>query len=58
MEYIDTMDEARANVDALSNILEPELIAQVLVETTRNMFKPGSFARYLCMAAWREKLAG
>ncbi len=58
MEYISTMDEARANVDVLSNTLDPEFVAQVLVETGRHRGEPGGFARYLVMAAWRERLAG
>jgi hypothetical protein len=57
---VSNMESARYNTEVITRVLSdaPDLPADVLVEETRSKYTPGGYARYLCMAAWREMFAG
>jgi hypothetical protein len=57
---VSNMESARYNTEVITRVLSdaPDLLADVLVEETRCNYEPGGYARYLCMAAWREMFAG
>jgi hypothetical protein len=58
--YVSNMDAARNNAEIITLVCQdaPDLLADVLVEETRSKYAPGGYARYMCMAAWREMFAG